>query len=83
MVYVDNARIPFRRMVMSHMIADTPDELHAMASSIGLWRRWFQDTRHPHYDVSLSRRQEAIKRGAVPLSYRDFGRKLREVRTNA
>ncbi|KKM93545.1 hypothetical protein LCGC14_1207360 [marine sediment metagenome] len=71
-VYVDNARIPFGRMLMSHMMADTLDELHEMAVKLGL-RRWFQD--HPgsqHYDLSVSKREEAISRGAVAVSSREF-----------
>ena len=30
-VYVDNPIWPYRGMLMCHMIADTPEELHAMA----------------------------------------------------
>src|SRR5690606_34915826 len=67
-VYVDNARIPFRHMKMCHMFADTKAELHQMAEAIGLRREWFQKgTVLWHYDVSLSKREEAIRRGAVPV----------------
>lgn len=41
-VYVDDARLTYRRMVMCHMIADTPAELHAMAAAIGVARKWYQ-----------------------------------------
>ncbi len=55
-VYVDNARLPFRRMIMCHMVADSVDELHEMADAIGVNRRWFQsEASYPHYDVCLSR----------------------------
>lgn len=63
-VYVDNAEIPFRGMLMSHLVADTLDELHEFAQGIGLRREWFQDKRLPHYDVSKSKAKEAIKAGA-------------------
>lgn len=82
-VYVDHARIPYRGMLMSHMLADSLDELHAMAEAIGLRRQWFQSkASHPHYDVCDAKRREAIKRGAVPASRRqivDVMRRCRKV----
>lgn len=68
-VYVDNMRAPFGRMIMSHMIADTDTELHAMADRIGIARRWHQGD---HYDVSQSRRAAAIAAGAVAIARRQL-----------
>lgn len=71
MIYVDDMyQYPmgqFGRMKMSHMIADTTDELHAMADKLGLKRSWFQGD---HYDVSLSVRERAIEHGAQPITLR-------------
>ncbi len=66
-VYVDNARNPYGRMYMSHMIADTLEELHEMAEKLGMKREWFQDARLPHYDISLGKRNRAIDLGAVQV----------------
>ena len=66
-VYVDAMRAPYRGMVMCHMLADSLDELHAMADAIGVQRRWFQNKRTPHYDICLSKRALALKFGAVEL----------------
>lgn len=79
-VYVDNARFPSSRMIMCHMIADTLEELHTMAATIGLRREWFQLLSYPHYDVSLSRRVEAVKRGAVELTQRDLVKVIRRLK---
>lgn len=68
-VYVDAYRAPFRGMVMSHMMADTPEELHAMAAKLGLKRTWFQGN---HYDVSETKRCEAIKLGAKAVTGREL-----------
>lgn len=73
-VYIDDmyryAIGQFRGMQMSHMIADTPEELHAMARTIGMRREWYQGD---HYDVPLPRRREAILNGAVAVTYRQCG----------
>ena len=69
-VYVDNMRAPYGRMIMCHMTADTLEELHAMADTIGIKRRWFQQppkASHPHYDISLGKRALAIKNGAKEI----------------
>ncbi|MGE4340331.1 MAG: DUF4031 domain-containing protein [Pigmentiphaga sp.] len=68
-VYVDDMRAPFRRMIMCHMIADTEAELHAMASQIGVARRWYQGD---HYDICQSKREKAVKLGAKEVTQRQL-----------
>jgi hypothetical protein len=82
-VYVDAPIWGLGRMKMSHMIADTPDELHAMADLLGLDRAWFQ---HPprasfwHYDVSQTKRKAAIQLGAIECDRNAFVGHLRRIR---
>lgn len=60
-----------------HMIADSREELDAMAVKIGLKVEWRQDsgTWGEHYDLIPRKREQAILRGAIPLSGRDMERK--------
>lgn len=62
----------FGRMKMSHMTADTTEELIKMVDKIGVQRKWIQDkgTGSEHFDVSMVKRDLAIKYGAIPLSMR-------------
>lgn len=75
-VYVDDMQAehkpqhaPGRRYVMCHMIADTEQELHAMADKIGVARRWFQGD---HYDIAQSKRALAIEHGARAITQRQL-----------
>lgn len=72
-VYVDDMKAKFGRMVMCHMLADTDDELHAMAAQIGVARRWWQSpakTSGSHYDIALSKRAMAVQHGAIEITMR-------------
>jgi hypothetical protein len=83
-VYVDDARIPAKvgriSARWSHLFADTQEELHEFAASIGLRRAWFQPgkplggrpSRHWHYDVTDSKREQAIRDGARPIGIREY-----------
>lgn len=67
----------FRRMKMSHMIADTEEELHEMAAKIGVNRKWYQGD---HYDISMSMRAKAVALGAVEITMRELSQKAMEKR---
>lgn len=78
-VYVDDMHRSlmgrFGRMKMSHLLADTDDELLAMADRIGVARRWHQHpgTHRSHFDIAMSKREMAIAAGAVPITLRQTG----------
>jgi len=72
-VYVDDANIPFGRMIMCHMVADTLDELNSMADVIGVNRKWFQDhPKHPHYDISRMKKALALQNGAIEVTSKEL-----------
>lgn len=81
-VYVDEMYDPFLRMKMCHMIADSSDELNAMADQIGVARKWIQKPGTPreHYDVSMAARAKAVRLGAVEVSSRELIAKMRSNR---
>ena len=67
-VYVDDANIPYRGMIMSHLWADTLPELLAMVDKIGVQRKWLQQPPKAswvHFDIAFGKKQKAIAAGAV------------------
>jgi hypothetical protein len=87
-VYVDDMHLSelgqYRGMKMCHMIADSDEELHAMADRIGVARHYFQappkirHAHHRHYDIAMSKRALAIKAGAIPITMRQLGLMTRQ-----
>ena len=73
-VYVDDMRAPYKGMVMCHMIADTRDELVAMAERIGVKRKWIQypDTPKEHFDICWTKRKLAVQAGAIEVTMREL-----------
>lgn len=81
-VYVDplqfHTRGPLKRVgrpvQWCHLMTDGElEELHQFARKIGLKRSWFQDDkRHPHYDLTSSRRVFAVALGAVQVSSQEM-----------
>lgn len=84
-VYVDDLRatvqfpghMPWK---MSHMIADTRDELDEMAEILNLKEKWKQKAGEQleHYDVTENYRRRAIKAGAIPISVHELSKRLLE-----
>jgi hypothetical protein len=67
-VYVDQPQNRFGRMIMCHLLADTPAELHAMVDRIGVARRWYQHSAStPHYDIAKGKRALALGFGAIEV----------------
>lgn len=73
-VYLDNPQNPLGRMKMCHMIADSPEELSDMADRLDLNPAWLQygGTYREHYDISLGKRNLAIRLGAIEITTREL-----------
>lgn len=78
-VYVDDFAIPYRGMLMHHMVADSDEELRAMARTIGVQLRWHQHpgTASSHFDIAQSKRALAIKAGATAISAKQLAAMVR------
>ncbi|MFZ0249819.1 MAG: DUF4031 domain-containing protein [Acidimicrobiales bacterium] len=68
----------------SHLLADDPEELHAMAAALGIPPRGYQVHRRSaalnHYDLPEALRERAIALGAVAVTWREMARLTREWR---
>ena len=73
-VYVDNAMMPYRGMIMCHMLADTTDGLQMMAHAIGVSSQHIQKEGLPdeHFDVCQAMRRKAVKYGAKEITTRQM-----------
>jgi len=80
-VYVDCSMNMLGRMKMCHMIADTPTELRTMAEKLNLNPAWFQKrSSAPHFDISKSKREEAVAASALVLDRRAFVAAFQRIR---
>lgn len=75
-VYVDDMEAPFGRMLMCHMIADSTEELLAMADKIDVARKWIQQpgTAGEHFDIAKSKKALAVEHGAKAITWYQLGR---------
>jgi hypothetical protein len=82
-IYVDQAIHRFRHTLMCHMLADSPEELHAMADRIGMARKWYQrEASTPHYDISKEKRAAAVAAGAIEVDRRGLVAVIRRIRAS-
>jgi hypothetical protein len=83
-VYVDDAVTLWRGRRWAHLMADTLDELHAMAARLELPPRAFQDRPSgAHYDVDAALRAQALALGAIAISRHADRERMRAVIRNA
>lgn len=80
--YVDSVRsyphAGLRHTEFCHLLADTREELHAMADLLGIPARYFQD--HPwrwHHDLPAPLRPRAVALGAIEVTLHEVGALLR------
>jgi Protein of unknown function (DUF4031) len=74
-VYVDDMDAPFQGTIMCHMLADTHEELMAMAKLLRLNPAWIQHPGTPkeHFDISLGKKRLALAHGALPITWDEAG----------
>ena len=77
-VYVDEMSVcvpnkNWRYKQSCHLVADTVEELHYFAGRMRLNPAWFQGKPFlPHYDLTMGKRNQAIRLGAVALNRAQF-----------
>lgn len=73
-VYVDDSKMPYRGMIMCHMVADSTEGLQMMAHAIGVSKDHIQKEGKPeeHFDVCQTMRRKAVKYGAKEITTRQM-----------
>ena len=79
-VYVDSPLFAFGGRKMCHMIADTEAELYQMADKLKLNRAWVQHNKILHFDLSVHKREQAIRLGALPVDHAVLVRVMRRLK---
>ncbi|MBK0419005.1 DUF4031 domain-containing protein [Leucobacter sp. CSA1] len=75
-ILIDPPAWPAHGTLWSHLVSDTDyDELHAFARRLGIPRRGFD---LDHYDLPAARYEEAVARGALPVTAKDIVHRLRD-----
>jgi hypothetical protein len=76
-VYIDDYRASVGPMTVCLMVADTTDELKAMATALGIPRRHIEAKGKPgreYLHVRHYKREQAIALGAVPITHAALSR---------
>lgn len=71
-VYIDSMHAGFGRQAKCHMFADRDDELHALASQVGMGRHLYQSDSPlgSHYAVPTGMRRALIRAGAIEVTWK-------------
>ena len=77
-VYVNKMRARYGALTLCHLLADSVDELHAMAARIGLEPMLFNAGKIPHYDLSVAKRDQAIAAGAQVIDRQQLADLIRK-----
>lgn len=75
MVFIDNPifQKPNGRKKYAHLTANTLDELHKFAATIGVKRHFFHAaSRHLHYDITEAQVSTALAHGAKQISSKEL-----------
>lgn len=81
-VYIDPAvfKKPNGRKNYAHMVADSVDELHKFAATIGVKVHFFhRDKDHAHYDITEEQHAKAIEAGAKLVTSKELLRKAKQM----
>lgn len=62
---IDEAIWPWRGKKWAHMMADSEEELYLFALKLDLKKEWIQHKIALHFDITASKKETALKMGAV------------------